>query len=124
MLPLALVRRLRTRCAVEMYFNSTSLALTSSLSQWYLTSKCLVRSARHGFVAILMVFTCYLEGSCVCGGEGVLPRALRAGQASGLDRHLFRPVRFSMSMLTSIFDFDLRFLFYIYDYDFNFTITI
>ena len=52
--PRLLVRMSATWSCVEMYFNSTSLALTFSLSQWYLTSKCLVRSARHGFVAILM----------------------------------------------------------------------
>ena len=53
-LPRLLVRISATWSCVEIYFNSTSLALIFSLSQWYLISKCLVRSARHGFVAILM----------------------------------------------------------------------
>ena len=37
---------------VLIYCNFTSPFFTFSLSQWYLMSKCLVRSARHGLVAI------------------------------------------------------------------------
>ena len=50
--PSPLVSISATCSVVRMYLSSTSFFFTFSLSQWYLISKCLVRSARHGFVAL------------------------------------------------------------------------